>query len=202
MNYKKMIFYLLFYYYNNKMSKQKQYIKFYSDAKKPYNKLSNFHYIKEGILYNGLKYPSVEHAYQASKFNNEKDKLDFTMDGKYGNVDGFNLLYNKDEVENKKIYWMRKGNIGILAKMAWQKYPKDHYTYKELDDNEWLKILREKYKIKKYKDLLLSTNDAIIYEFKRGKDKKYSAHINDKGELEGSNKLGEWLMQIRDELKE
>lgn len=35
MNYKKMIFYLLFYYYNNKMSKQKQYIKFYSDAKKP-----------------------------------------------------------------------------------------------------------------------------------------------------------------------
>ena len=35
MNCKKMIFYLLFYYYNNKMSKQKQYIKFYSGAKEP-----------------------------------------------------------------------------------------------------------------------------------------------------------------------
>ena len=26
-----------------------KYIKFYSGAKEPYNKLSNFHYIKEGI---------------------------------------------------------------------------------------------------------------------------------------------------------
>lgn len=176
-----------------------KYICFYSDAKEPYNKLSNFHYVKEGILYNGLKYPSVEHAYQASKFNNEKDKLDFTMDGKYGNIDGFKLLYGDDYL-NKQKYWMAKENIGILAKLGWQTYPKDHYTYKELDDNEWLNILREKYKIKEYQDLLLSTNDNIIYEFKRGKD-KYSAHINDKGELEGSNKLGDWLMKIRNEFK-
>ena len=178
----------------------KKYIKFYSGAKEPYNKLSNFHYIKEGILYNGLKYPSVEHAYQASKFNNQKDKLDFTMEGKYGNIEGFRLLYNQNEYENKKKYWMKKGNIGILAKMAWQRYPKNHYTYRELNNNEWLKILREKYKIPEFRDVLLSTKDFIIYEFKRGKDQKYSAHINDKGELEGANKLGDWLMQIRDEL--
>lgn len=33
-----------------------KFICFYSNAKEPYNKLSNFHYVKEGILYNGLKY--------------------------------------------------------------------------------------------------------------------------------------------------
>ena len=60
---------------------EEKYIKFYSNAKEPYNKLSNFHYIKEGIKYNGLIYPSVEHAYQSTKFNNEKDKIDFSING-------------------------------------------------------------------------------------------------------------------------
>ena len=49
--------------------------------------------------------------------------------------------------------------------------------------------------------MLLSTDNKIIYEFKRGKCNKYSAHINENGELEGSNKIGEWLMKIRDEIK-
>ena len=178
-----------------------EYIQFHSNAVDPYNKFSNFHYVKEGIKYNGLIYPSVEHAYQASKFNNEEDKKDFTMTGKYGTPEGFKLVYKPNEWKNKQNYWMKKGNIGILAKMGWQKYPKDHYTYKELNDTEWLKILRAKYEIPEYRDLLLSTGDKIIYEFQRGKCNKYSARINENGELEGSNKVGEWLMKIRNEIK-
>ncbi|KAL6622086.1 hypothetical protein U3516DRAFT_778679 [Neocallimastix sp. 'constans'] len=111
---------------NNKLYKEKpnknmddKYLKFYSNAKYPYNKLSNFYYVREGILYNGLKYPSVEHAYQASKFNNEEDKKDFTLTGKYGTEDGFRLLYEHSEYQNKQNYWMRKESIGILAKMAY-----------------------------------------------------------------------------------
>ena len=178
-----------------------EFIQFHSNAVAPYNKFSNFHYIKEGIKYNGLIYPSVEHAYQATKFNNIKDKEDFTITGKYGTPEGFKLLYKPNEWKNKQNYWMRKDNIGILAKIGWHKYPKNHYTYKELDDTEWLKILRAKYEIPEYRDLLLSTGDKVIYEFQRGKCNKYSAHINKDGELEGSNKDGEWLMKIRDEIK-
>lgn len=85
----------------------KTYIKFFSNAIKPYNKLSNFHYIKEGINYNGLIYPSIEHAFQASLLNNEKDKLDFTINGKYGKISGFSLLFKPNEYENKKSYWMK-----------------------------------------------------------------------------------------------
>ncbi len=176
------------------------YIKFYSNAKEPYYKLSNFNYIKQGINYNGLIYPSVEHAYQASKFNNITDKKDFTITGKYGTIDGFKLLYNKDEYKQKMNYWMAKDNIGILAKLGWKKYDKSHYTYKKLPKSEWLKILREKYKIPEYRNILLSTNNSIIYEFKRGKCTKYTAHLNKDGELEGKNKLGKWLMKIRTEI--
>ena len=177
-----------------------KYIKFYSEAKEPYNKLSNFHYIKEGIKYNGLIYPSVEHAYQSTKFNNEKDKIDFTINGKYGTIKGFKLLYKENEWEKKKNYWMKKGNIGILAKIGWKKYLPSHYTGIKLSKNEWMKILRQKYKIKEYRDLLLSTKGKIIYEFQRGKCNEYSAHINKNGELEGKNTLGNMLMEIREEI--
>ena len=43
-------------------------IKFFSFAKEPFCKLSNFCLIKDGIEVFGLRYATTEHAYQAQKF--------------------------------------------------------------------------------------------------------------------------------------
>jgi predicted NAD-dependent protein-ADP-ribosyltransferase YbiA (DUF1768 family) len=43
-------------------------LKFFSDAKEPVCKLSNFCLIKEGIEVFGIRYATSEHAYQAQKF--------------------------------------------------------------------------------------------------------------------------------------
>lgn len=177
-----------------------EYLKFYSNAKKPYNKLSNFYYIKEGINYKGLIFPSIEHAYQSTRLINNDDKIDFTIKGKYGNIDGFKILFNKDEYINKQIYWMKKNNIGILAKMAIKQYDKSKLNNNNMSKDEWVKILMLKFKIPEFKDLLLSTNDKILYEFSRHPD-FYTAYLNDKNELIGNNFMGECLMEVRNLLK-
>ena len=42
----------------------------------------------------------------------------FSVEGDLGNVDsGFALVFG-DEWEKKKTFWMKKDNIGIIAKMA------------------------------------------------------------------------------------
>ena len=90
---------------------------FFSNGLKPYHKLSNFVYIEQGITYKGLRYCSVEHAFQAQKYIT-KQRIQFSVDGDLGNSDtGFKLVFGDDYVK-KRNYWMKKDNIGIIAKMA------------------------------------------------------------------------------------
>lgn len=81
------------------------FILFGSNAKPPYHLLSNFTWITDGIVVDGIMYPSVEHAYQAQKFI-EKER--FSVDGDIGRESGFSLFYPKDKVDDKRTYWMKK----------------------------------------------------------------------------------------------
>jgi predicted NAD-dependent protein-ADP-ribosyltransferase YbiA (DUF1768 family) len=193
-----------------------EYVKFYSNASKPYYKLSNFAQIKEGIDVDGIVYPSTEHAFQAQKFIPE-DRKRFSTTGDIGKAStGFKLVYPKEgkaEVEKKRDFWMKKENIGILAKMA-----SDEEMSKKLgltrvknflsSDELWMKILRAKYSVKEFKDILLSTDDHYILEFEKSAkrraetgDAPYYAGLIDDNKLYGKNKMGIYLMNIRDSLK-
>ena len=66
-------------------------IKFHSNSTKPFNKLSNFANINEGIELDGLIYPSSEHMFQSQKFIIE-DRLRFSVGGDLGNWTGFSLV--------------------------------------------------------------------------------------------------------------
>ena len=193
----------------------KDYIKFYSNASKSYYKLSNFAHVKEGITVDGITYPSSEHAFQAQKFI-EKDKQRFSVTGDLGKIDtGFRLVYPKEtsqEVESKKDYWMKKDNIGIIAKMATSESLIKNLKLTLISnfkssDELWMKILTEKYKVKEFKDLLLSTGNHYLLEFDKGAERKtkdgsppyYNGMIDSNLKLYGTNKMGIYLMNVRDE---
>jgi hypothetical protein len=67
------------------------YTSFFSNAKYPYYKMSNFNHIKSAIIFNGLKYYSTEHAFQAQKYI-ESDRYRFSVNGDLGTWDGFKLV--------------------------------------------------------------------------------------------------------------
>ena len=72
------------------------------NEKKPFNKLSNFAMISQGIEVNGLTFISTEHAFQAQRFS-EQMKKKFTTTGDIGNADsGFIVIFGENNAEKKK----------------------------------------------------------------------------------------------------
>ena len=190
-------------------------VKFFSNAAQPFNLLSNFSLIDEGIIIDGLEFPSSEHAFQANRFDKPKDRQRFTTDGDLGQVDsGFQLIYG-DEWEKKRDWWMKKGNIGIIAKLAVsEKYRKDlgltiNSKFQSTDEL-WIKILSAKFSIEKLKSVLLSTSGKYLLEFDRGAKKSQEDYKNppywcgliEDGKLFGHNIMGHYLMIIRAYIKD
>lgn len=176
---------------------------FFSNAKYPYYKMSNFNHIKDGIIFNGLKYNSTEHAFQAQKYI-ESDRYRFSIDGDLGTWEGFSLVNSKDIN-----FWKKKDNIGIIAKMATNiKIGKKlgltiDPNFKSTIDL-WIDILLLKYKKSEYKNILLNTGDSYLIEFDRGskvKGSKWGGIIED-GVLYGDNRMGIYHMIIRKLIKE
>ena len=77
-------------------------INFWSNGKAPYHNLSNFASIPHGIDYDGMIYPSTEHAFQAQKYI-QNQRCRFSITGDLGVWDGLNLVYKPEEYEKK--YW-------------------------------------------------------------------------------------------------
>lgn len=182
-------------------------INFYACGKRPYNNFSNFSLIEEGIMYDDLLYYSTEHAFQSQKYIKEQ-RYRFSVNGDLGNVEsGFKLVFG-DDYKKKKEYWMKKNNIGIIAKMATKENIGEKLGLIRVDDfvsnhKLWLNILSSKFNITEYKNLLLSTNDTYLLEFDRGAQKnlpKWSGIIKN-NKLYGENLMGNYLMIIRKKLK-
>ena len=45
------------------------------------------------------------------------------MNGKYGTIKGFKLLYKEKEWEKKRDYWMKKGKYRNISKNRMEKIP-------------------------------------------------------------------------------
>jgi predicted NAD-dependent protein-ADP-ribosyltransferase YbiA (DUF1768 family) len=186
-------------------------LKFWSNAGKKLNlyKLSNFQYIEGGIepFDDELVFVSTEHAFQSRKYV-EKDRIRFSINGDLGNIDGFNLVFREKEYEKKRDYWMKKGNIGVIAKMATnEKLGKKLGLERNPDfastDELWMQILMCKYRKEEFKQLLKSTEDIYLLEFDRMAYHRFGVspafwggNIVD-NKLWGKNQMGKYLMKVR-----
>jgi predicted NAD-dependent protein-ADP-ribosyltransferase YbiA (DUF1768 family) len=183
-------------------------IKFYSCGIKPFHKLSNFALIKDGIEFDGLIFYSTEHAFQAQKYVKEQ-RIRFSVEGDLGNTDsGFKLVFG-DEWEKKKKFWMKKDNIGIIAKMATNlKIGTNLGLIRNVNfssTNElWIELLTIKFNIIEFKNILKNTKNKYLLEFDRGAKRMYLKNtipiwsgLIDEGILYGNNLMGKYLMIIR-----
>jgi predicted NAD-dependent protein-ADP-ribosyltransferase YbiA (DUF1768 family) len=185
-------------------------INFWSIGKAPFHNLSNLASIPGGIDYDGIIYSSTEHAFQAQKYI-QSQRHRFSITGDLGVWNGLKLIYKHEEYEKKYKYWSKKSNIGIIAKKATNEKigkkiglirdEKFHST-----DELWMKILRKKYSIKYFGDLLKSTDDIYLLEFDRGVNHRFRGSNSVWGGLisnnilYGNNQMGKYLMEIRNNL--
>jgi predicted NAD-dependent protein-ADP-ribosyltransferase YbiA (DUF1768 family) len=161
------------------------YIYYWSNAKAPYHQLSNFHLVKD-YFFEKIQYPSVEHAYVSQFYD---DKQQFSVTGKYRNF---------QYCDASEDYWMKKMNIGIVAKMANNKLRGEKIS-SPVSHKKWIEIQMEKYKMSPFKELLLSTKDTYLCEFGRKnmiKAEHWTGMIHD-NQLYGENFSGRVLMEVR-----
>lgn len=142
--------------------------------------LSNFCPVK--IEHQGIKYPSVEHFYVAMKVNDQQ-----LIKGVYYTPGDFRemIALEPDAAKVKKI-----GRL-IKIRSNW--------------DDQKLKIMnwgvREKFKDRALREMLLDTGDEILEEGNLWHDIYWGVCYCDKCYSVGENNLGKILMEVRNELR-
>lgn len=180
---------------------------FGSGSKAPFHQLSNFALIEPPLYYNGNFYSSAEHALQACLDAQNPGK--YTTNGIVGKPtsQAFARFFPANVVQKKMDWWMKKKNVGILAKMEICLMKKGGMK-KKVNGSEcfelWMPILRAKFNREEFKQILLSTDNRYLVEFARGGKKKTSRWgglvVNNR--VVGHNQMGVALMQIKKELQE
>lgn len=138
--------------------------------RKEYRFLSNF--APAEVEYNGIKFPSVEHAYVAAKTDNEDIQLELlkltaSEAKKYGRE---KCLIRAD---------FEKEKVDIMRNLLEQKFKNEYYRY-----------------------LLYSTEDSELIEGNTWHDNYFGSCTCDYCEDKGQNVLGKLLMIIRSQIKE
>ena len=133
----------------------------------PYGEFSNFYPSK--MIIDGKEYQTVEHYYQSMKFKGT-------------------------EFEEK----IRLQPYPMKAKLfAYSEEAKKHFNFDEWENKKVLvmrKALIHKFKIERFRNLLISTKDAEIIEYSE-RDKFWGQKDG-----VGENKLGRMLMYLRDKI--
>ena len=130
-----------------------------------YNFLSNFYYAE--VEYEGESYPSVEHAYQAAKTMDPKEREEIRLCGSPANAKrlGRRVTLRPDWHEIK---------LEVMATLLSQKFMRHPHLGKKL----------------------LETGKEIIREGNTWGDVFYGA-VNEGGKWVGKNYLGKMLMELR-----
>lgn len=141
------------------------------DKNEPYYEFTNF---VEGfpILIDGIQYPSSEHYYQAMKFTKQPQLMKMIRDTKH-------------PADSRK-----------LAKQFQDKKWMDPDFFGQRQDRVMQKALRAKFTQHPYLyTMLIDTGDSELIE-----DSPYDAYWGIGKNGDGKNKLGKFLMQLRDQL--
>lgn len=141
--------------------------------------LSNFWFCE--VMFEGVKYPTVEHAYQAAKY----DKLLLS----HIDIDG-NKIYVRDVIRESE----KPGQAKRLGKKF--KLREDWEQVKALIMKD---LLREKFKNPYLREKLIATKDWILEEGNHWHDTFWG--IYPPGSGNGQNMLGKLIMEVREEIK-
>ena len=137
--------------------------------------LSNYykHNLITDIDYPDIKYPTVEHAFQAAKTLNRSERMRFSE------------LVTPSE-----------------AKLA-GRHVKLREDWEDIKLDIMKHYLKEKFSIPELRELLLATEDAILVEGNTWHDNFWGdCHCSQCKNRIGYNNLGQLLIQIREEIKE
>ena len=138
--------------------------------RRPYAFLSNFS--KAPVLFEGVEYPTVEHAYQAAK----------TLDGDWrARVLALPRPDWVKQMSRRRAFPMRDG-------------------WGRLKDEVMLGLIRQKFADPKRAHLLLSTGRRQLIEGNSWGDRYWGMCQDEEGRWLGENRLGQSLMQVRREL--
>lgn len=174
---------------------------------------------------NDLKFPSVEHGYQALCKCEPESWHRFAIGGDLANLEsGLAQLVKPTDLPKKLKFWGAKGNrkemVGIVAKMAVE--PKRAkglgLELRSLPhdgrDLEERKALFSELLVAKYQAnadalaALLSTGNKVLIEFDRGAGRRTKAGdpplwtgLVEEGTVLGQNVMGELMMEVRAKLR-
>ena len=176
-------------------------ILFYSGAKAPHCLLSNFALCEHGVAYEGIDYPSSEHAFQASKVPPGMREQLFSINSDIAKLtpEAFVAVgVPAKQADGKVKHWGKKNMVGILAKQRIKRINSKRTLSKEECDRVFIDILLSKYNSNhRHREALLATGDASLLEFVRSSVSKFDK----KGEIDrwggmirGGTKAGELIM--------
>lgn len=147
-----------------------------------YSFLSNFH--SSPVTYDGLTYPTAEHAFQAAKDWRPQVKKRMAALATPGEAKKAGR--GKVDLRTKDEKWMNAKPLFVELGRGWN-------TER---DNVMLGVVRAKFQDPELRKMLLATGDAELTEGNTWND-KYWGVSNGAGE----NKLGKILMRVRGELQ-
>jgi len=140
--------------------------------RRPYSFLSNFR--RSPVVYEGVAYPTVEHAYQAGK----------TLDTNW----------------REKVLAMRRADYA--KQLSKRRAFPVRADWDQVKIGVMLGLLRQKFSDPKRASQLLGTGKRELIEGNWWGDQFWGMCQSDEGEWQGENHLGHLLMQVRDELAE
>jgi len=174
-------------------------------------RFSNFY--NSNCQYDGLMYPSTEHAYQALKFPKE-ERIRFAIGGDLASFSGMSFFYKKEaDVIKKSKHWSKKNMIGIVAKLAQNNWKKAGLSQiGSVPQAIFYPLLIDKFnRNEALKSKLIGTGSRYLVEFcisgerreRQGKGReRWCAYAKDLKngtyQLFGENRMGMALMTTRD----
>lgn len=168
-----------------------------------------------------MMFPSIEHLWHALKAADRDTFVEFSSKGRFGEHDAkaFALVFSETEAGKKKAWWMNKGNVGIIPKMASSekrgfklnirhkmKYERER-PEPQLEKRIWIALLGNKYRQNfKHREMLKKTRGKKLIEFacgaaRKGANEHWGGCFVD-GKLHGENVMGQYMEEIRDKLIE
>ena len=149
-----------------------QKLKVIDEFKGNYKMFSNFYPVI--IFHSGVKFPSVEHAYVASK---SKDRL---------------FRYRISQIPEDQAGKAKRRGEKIQLRENWDMLKLSYMR----------RFLIQKFSYRQFRELLISTGDATLIEGNYWHDNYWGDCYCPKcGNITGQNQLGKMLMKMRDTIK-
>lgn len=174
----------------------------HSNGKEP--TLSNFFGCE--VVVNGCKYPSAEHAYQASKC---QDQDEWLVGGKYSDWDWVMARVNEGrKVPLSTKHWKSKKMIGVLAKwVSVRPYMfglkaiafanQEAFDTWSVQESTWFPIFEGKFQGDLLSSLLKTKGQLVEFDRFAKEGTKWGGKVID-NKVVGANEMGKLLTKFRD----